>query len=175
MRPLLPVQPPYPCNVQDTRQAVPAFITILVMPLTYSIAYGLVAGIMTCTILWFLDTLWETVAVLSGYYKGTKTMRHVWLDAFSNWYCAFNREDVSGSRGSGWWGGRWDASPTGDGGRCIAPQGTAWFHSLAHPACTLHSEAPAHPLVSLLLRQALLRNLHWLWCTTPPIGDAVIR
>lgn len=31
----------------DMRQAIPAFITIILMPLTYSIAYGLVGGIGT--------------------------------------------------------------------------------------------------------------------------------
>jgi xanthine/uracil/vitamin C permease (AzgA family) len=32
------------CLVLQVRQAVPAFITIVVMPLTYSIAYGVIAG-----------------------------------------------------------------------------------------------------------------------------------
>jgi xanthine/uracil/vitamin C permease (AzgA family) len=31
----------------DVRQSVPAFVTIVTMPLTYSIAYGVIAGLMT--------------------------------------------------------------------------------------------------------------------------------
>lgn len=34
-------------NWEDLREAIPAFITIIVMPLTYSIAYGLIGGICT--------------------------------------------------------------------------------------------------------------------------------
>ncbi|KAG0608954.1 hypothetical protein M758_8G146300 [Ceratodon purpureus] len=34
-------------NWEDLREAVPAFITIVLMPLTYSIAYGLIGGICT--------------------------------------------------------------------------------------------------------------------------------
>ena len=43
----------------DPRQAVPAFLTIATMPLTYSIAYGLVIGLLTTALLWFCDFLWE--------------------------------------------------------------------------------------------------------------------
>jgi AGZA family xanthine/uracil permease-like MFS transporter len=30
---------------EDIRQAAPAFVTILLMPLTYSIAYGIICGL----------------------------------------------------------------------------------------------------------------------------------
>ncbi|MCI60463.1 adenine/guanine permease AZG1-like, partial [Trifolium medium] len=30
---------------EDMRQAIPAFVTMILMPLTYSIAYGLIGGI----------------------------------------------------------------------------------------------------------------------------------
>lgn len=43
----------------DPRQAIPAFLTIITMPLTYSIAYGLVIGILSCALLWLCDLLWE--------------------------------------------------------------------------------------------------------------------
>ena len=65
----------------DIRQAVPAFLTIIVMPLTYSIAYGLITGLLAVVILWFVDFLWESFLVLTGYYHGDKTMYHVWLDS----------------------------------------------------------------------------------------------
>ncbi|XP_076953515.1 adenine/guanine permease AZG1-like [Bidens hawaiensis] len=39
----------------DMRQAIPAFITLLLMPLTYSIAYGLIGGIGTFIVLNFYD------------------------------------------------------------------------------------------------------------------------
>ncbi|KAL1559377.1 Adenine/guanine permease azg1 [Salvia divinorum] len=45
----------------DMRQAIPAFITLILMPLTYSIAYGLIAGIGTYIVLhlgdWIRDFL----------------------------------------------------------------------------------------------------------------------
>ncbi|XP_078436354.1 AZA-guanine resistant1 [Wolffia australiana] len=39
----------------DMRQAVPAFVTLILMPLTYSIAYGLIGGIGTFLVLNVLD------------------------------------------------------------------------------------------------------------------------
>ncbi|KAL6757129.1 putative purine permease, partial [Haematococcus lacustris] len=71
-------------NWDDPRQAVPAFLTIVLMPLTYSIAYGIICGLSFVIFLWAADALWETVAVLSGYYKGQKTLYHVWLDTNSH-------------------------------------------------------------------------------------------
>jgi len=40
---------------KDYNAAIPAFLTIAVMPLTYSIAYGLIAGISSWVILWASD------------------------------------------------------------------------------------------------------------------------
>jgi hypothetical protein len=37
---------------EDIRQAAPAFITILLMPLTYSIAYGIICGLGLTIFLW---------------------------------------------------------------------------------------------------------------------------
>jgi AGZA family xanthine/uracil permease-like MFS transporter len=41
--------------------AIPAFVTLLIMPMTYSIAYGLIAGIITYIILnsivWFIEVI----------------------------------------------------------------------------------------------------------------------
>ena len=42
----------------DMRQAIPAFVTLLLMPLTYSIAYGLIGGIGTYIVLHIGD--WAT-------------------------------------------------------------------------------------------------------------------
>ncbi|KAJ9513803.1 hypothetical protein QJQ45_020878 [Haematococcus lacustris] len=81
-------------NWDDPRQAVPAFLTIVLMPLTYSIAYGIICGLSFVIFLWAADALWETVAVLSGYYKGQKTLYHVWLDTNSHFYAAFGKEQV---------------------------------------------------------------------------------
>ncbi|KAJ6381544.1 hypothetical protein OIU77_030261 [Salix suchowensis] len=39
----------------DMRQAIPAFVTMIMMPLTYSIAYGLIGGISTYIILHLWD------------------------------------------------------------------------------------------------------------------------
>ncbi|KAF5831672.1 xanthine/uracil/vitamin C permease-like protein [Dunaliella salina] len=77
----------------EPRQAVPAFLTILTMPLTYSIAYGLVIGLLSTGLIWFCDILWESTRVLCGQGEG-KTMRHVMLDAWSNWIVAFGYESV---------------------------------------------------------------------------------
>ena len=46
-------------NWEDLREAVPAFITIILMPLTYSIAYGLIGGIGTYIAL----NLWDWVSL----------------------------------------------------------------------------------------------------------------
>ncbi len=35
------------------------FITIIAMPLTYSIAYGIIFGIASCMFLWLADTAWD--------------------------------------------------------------------------------------------------------------------
>ncbi|KAK9061019.1 hypothetical protein SSX86_018199 [Deinandra increscens subsp. villosa] len=40
---------------EDMRQAIPAFVTLILMPLTYSIAYGLIGGIGTYMVLHFWD------------------------------------------------------------------------------------------------------------------------
>ncbi|KAL0299368.1 UNVERIFIED_CONTAM: Adenine/guanine permease AZG1 [Sesamum radiatum] len=39
----------------DMRQAIPAFMTMILMPLTYSIAYGLIGGIGTYIVLHLWD------------------------------------------------------------------------------------------------------------------------
>mmetsp|Transcript_13893 Transcript_13893/g.34200 ORF Transcript_13893/g.34200 Transcript_13893/m.34200 type:complete len:631 (-) Transcript_13893:129-2021(-) len=78
----------------DIRQAIPAFLTIVLMPLTYSIAYGIICGITSAIFLWLWDMVWEMLLVLCGYYKGEKTLYHVWLDGMSNFYCAFNQEHI---------------------------------------------------------------------------------
>ncbi|KAJ9539840.1 hypothetical protein OSB04_026346 [Centaurea solstitialis] len=55
----------------DMRQAIPAFMTLLLMPLTYSIAYGLIAGIGTYVVLNSWD--WgEGVLSKYGILKGGK-------------------------------------------------------------------------------------------------------
>jgi xanthine/uracil/vitamin C permease (AzgA family) len=45
------------------RQAGPAFLTMMLMPLTYSIAYGVIGGLGFAIGLWILDGVWETSKV----------------------------------------------------------------------------------------------------------------
>ncbi|CBI25385.3 unnamed protein product, partial [Vitis vinifera] len=70
----LPLRPVRGLHIEwnDMRQAIPAFVTLLLMPLTYSIAYGLIGGIGTFIVL----HLWDwTVALLRqfGILKGPKS------------------------------------------------------------------------------------------------------
>jgi len=73
----------------DIYQAVPAFLTIILMPLTFSIAYGILGGILVQLILWLfmflLDTIRATVFKQYSFYE-------VWLRYMSSWYCVFNQE-----------------------------------------------------------------------------------
>ncbi|KAF8397134.1 hypothetical protein HHK36_016041 [Tetracentron sinense] len=56
----------------DMRQAIPAFVTMIVMPLTYSIAYGLIGGIGTYIVLHLWD--WgEELLVNFGIIKGVRS------------------------------------------------------------------------------------------------------
>lgn len=57
----------------DMRHAIPAFVTLLLMPLTYSIAYGLIGGIGTYIVLHLWDWTEELLAkfgVVSGGRRG---------------------------------------------------------------------------------------------------------
>lgn len=56
-------------NWNDMREAIPAFVTMILMPLTYSIAYGLIGGIGTYIVLHLWD--WgELLLVKLGIVKG---------------------------------------------------------------------------------------------------------
>ncbi|CAL0327556.1 unnamed protein product [Lupinus luteus] len=57
----------------DMRQAIPAFVTLLLTPLTYSIAYGLIGGIGTYIVL----NLWDWVYDFLGHYRVVGTTRGV--------------------------------------------------------------------------------------------------
>mmetsp|Transcript_41711 Transcript_41711/g.68625 ORF Transcript_41711/g.68625 Transcript_41711/m.68625 type:complete len:571 (-) Transcript_41711:158-1870(-) len=46
-------------NWRDLRQAVPAFLTMIIMPFTYSIAYGIIAGLATHFIILATDKLFD--------------------------------------------------------------------------------------------------------------------
>lgn len=54
----------------DMRQAIPAFVTLILMPLTYSIAYGLIGGIGTYMVLHLWDWTEEILAKF-GILKGS--------------------------------------------------------------------------------------------------------
>jgi len=49
---------------EDMRQAIPAFVTMILMPLTYSIAYGLIGGIGTYIVL----NIWDWGFEISGHF-----------------------------------------------------------------------------------------------------------
>ncbi|GMP23625.1 hypothetical protein CsSME_00001155 [Camellia sinensis var. sinensis] len=71
----------------DMREAIPAFVTMILMPLTYSIAYGLIAGIGTYVVLHLWD--WgEGVFTKFGVLKGLKSNN----DGFNG----FNSEAAGG-------------------------------------------------------------------------------
>ncbi|GLT38457.1 hypothetical protein SLA2020_127070 [Shorea laevis] len=69
----------------DMRQAIPAFVTLILMPLTYSIAYGLIGGIGTYIVLHLWD--WgEEALVKFGVIKRRE-------DGFSGAHSLVNRQD----------------------------------------------------------------------------------
>jgi xanthine/uracil/vitamin C permease (AzgA family) len=49
-------------NWNDKKQAVPALATIIIMPLTYSIAYGIIAGLLCAAFIYGGHYLWEICA-----------------------------------------------------------------------------------------------------------------
>lgn len=55
----------------NIRQAAPAFLTMITMPLTYSIAYGVIAGLTTAIFLWLFDAIWEVSQSLPEQYRTT--------------------------------------------------------------------------------------------------------
>eukprot|EP00798_Chlamydomonas_sp_ICE-L_P022192 gene22192-29252_t len=80
-------------NWENVRVAVPAFITIIIMPLTYSIAYGVICGISFNIALWIAEFVIELFMVVA--YKSPKgrTVKHVMLRTLDSWYVAFDKED----------------------------------------------------------------------------------
>ncbi|KAG5558106.1 hypothetical protein RHGRI_008127 [Rhododendron griersonianum] len=63
-------------NWDDMREAIPAFVTLILMPLTYSIAYGLIGGIGTYIVLHLWD--WGVGALREfGIVKGVKSNSEV--------------------------------------------------------------------------------------------------
>ncbi|MEW5314592.1 MAG: hypothetical protein WDW38_006075 [Sanguina aurantia] len=63
----------------EVQHSVPAFLTIALIPLTYSIAFGVIAGITTYVFLYVFFLLWDlAVASLTS---GGKTVREVLADA----------------------------------------------------------------------------------------------
>lgn len=53
-------------NWENIEEAFPAFITIALMPLTYSISNGLLAGLAATFALWLLETATEVVKAVLG-------------------------------------------------------------------------------------------------------------
>lgn len=80
----------------DLRQAAPAFLTIILMPLTYSIAYGVLGGILCAITLWVIFTGMDLVKAVLNTEHSDDTMgmriKLVLLDAFSPLFAAFGGE-----------------------------------------------------------------------------------
>jgi AGZA family xanthine/uracil permease-like MFS transporter len=57
---------------EDMRQAIPAFVTMILMPLTYSIAYGLIGGIGTYIVL----NIWDWGIEILGHFGYLTTKEH---------------------------------------------------------------------------------------------------
>jgi xanthine/uracil/vitamin C permease (AzgA family) len=76
---------------EDVKVAVPCFLTIILMPLTYSIAYGVMGGLLSAILLWIVCFALDLMGALI---LKSRPMRQVWLQHMSNWYVAFNMEQV---------------------------------------------------------------------------------
>ena len=48
-------------NWKDYRQSIPAFLTMIIMPFTYSIAYGIITGLVLHGIIFITDKLFELI------------------------------------------------------------------------------------------------------------------
>ncbi|KAL1542072.1 Adenine/guanine permease azg1 [Salvia divinorum] len=59
----------------DMGQAIPAFMTVVLMPLTFSIAYGLIGGIGTYFVLHLGDWIWEFLQRFGGGKVNTDNVR----------------------------------------------------------------------------------------------------
>merc|ERR1719229_2064760 len=46
---------------RDYRQSIPAFATMIMMPFTYSIAYGIIAGLFLHFIIWGTDKMFDLI------------------------------------------------------------------------------------------------------------------
>jgi AGZA family xanthine/uracil permease-like MFS transporter len=68
----------------DVRQAVPAFITIVVMPLTYSIAYGVIAGVCSYLLLYAANFGLDMIDVARGKRSKEDVMYENCPDAFQD-------------------------------------------------------------------------------------------
>ena len=83
----------------DIKASIPAFLTILIMPLTYSVAYGIIAGLASAIIIWLCCFAWDAVESLM--FK-KKTMRIVVLENCSHFYEAFGYEEILTAEIPGW-------------------------------------------------------------------------
>jgi xanthine/uracil/vitamin C permease (AzgA family) len=77
--------------ISQVRQAVPAFITIVLMPLTYSIAYGLIGGICSYILLYLANFILDLISVAFGKRELQDVLYDNTPDAFQV-CCARNRQ-----------------------------------------------------------------------------------
>jgi hypothetical protein len=78
---------------QDVRSALPAFMTIILMPLTYSFAYGIIGGLFGQVLLWALSFAWEASdSILKR--PGCLTLRQTWLKNTDVFYRIARMEQV---------------------------------------------------------------------------------
>ena len=108
-------------NWDDLKVAFPSFLTIALMPLTYSIAYGVLAGILANITLWLLLGLINIIMACFGRERQgrpplqvLKDMFQCWVDAFSDfrpglkaeWRGVFANRVIDQGRGEGDTGGK---------------------------------------------------------------------
>eukprot|EP00798_Chlamydomonas_sp_ICE-L_P015033 gene15033-21104_t len=63
------------------------------MPLTYSIAYGVICGITFNIALWIAQFVIELFMVVAFKSPKGRTVKHVMLRTFDSWYVALDKED----------------------------------------------------------------------------------
>jgi len=66
-------------------------VLLILSPLRYSVAYGVITGILVTTAIWIICFFLDVFSALVFH---TKTMREVWLDTNSHFYIVFNMEQI---------------------------------------------------------------------------------
>jgi hypothetical protein len=73
----------------DIKVAFPSFLTIVLMPLTYSIAYGVLTGILANITLWLLLGVMDLILAAFKREREGRSVGQVWRDMWQCWFDAF--------------------------------------------------------------------------------------